>query len=297
MKTVPEIEQVRDLQYKKAKKEQSFMRKLLRNRFAAFGLFVILLLILTAIFAPLFATHDPYEMDVTKTLIGPGESGHLLGTDSFGRDIFSRIIYGARISLIVGIAAVLFGAVLGSFLGLISGYFGGKTDTIIMRIMDGMMAFPFILLSIVLMTVLGQGLVNVILAIGISNIPGFARVVRGQVLTVKESEYIEVTRSLGAKHGRIIFKHVVPNSIAPLIVYSTMSVAGAIISEASLSFLGLGVQPPTASWGSMLQEGKNFLVLSPELATISGLAILITVLGINIFGDGLRDALDPKMKL
>jgi peptide/nickel transport system permease protein len=297
MNTVPEIEQVRDLQYKKAKKEQSFMRKLLRNRFAAFGLFVILLLILTAIFAPLFATHDPYEMDVTKTLIGPGESGHLLGTDSFGRDIFSRIIYGARISLIVGIAAVLFGAVLGSFLGLISGYFGGKTDTIIMRIMDGMMAFPFILLSIVLMTVLGQGLVNVILAIGISNIPGFARVVRGQVLTVKESEYIEVTRSLGAKHGRIIFKHVVPNSIAPLIVYATMSVAGAIISEASLSFLGLGVQPPTASWGSMLQEGKNFLVLSPELATISGLAILITVLGINIFGDGLRDALDPKMKL
>jgi peptide/nickel transport system permease protein len=297
MKTVPEIEQVRDLQYKKAKKEQSFMRKLLRNRFAAFGLFVILLLILTAIFAPLFATHDPYEMDVTKTLIGPGESGHLLGTDSFGRDIFSRIIYGARISLIVGIAAVLFGAVLGSFLGLISGYFGGKTDTIIMRIMDGMMAFPFILLSIVLMTVLGQGLVNVILAIGISNIPGFARVVRGQVLTVKESEYIEVTRSLGAKHGRIIFKHVVPNSIAPLIVYSTMSVAGAIISEASLSFLGLGVQPPTASWGSMLQEGKNFLVLSPELATFSGLAILITVLGINIFGDGLRDALDPKMRL
>lgn len=292
-----EIEQVRDLQYKKSKKEQSFMRKLLRNRFAAFGLFVILLLMITAIFAPLFATHDPYEMDVTNTLLGPGDSGHLLGTDSYGRDIFSRIVYGARISLVVGIAAVLFGAVLGSSLGLVSGYFGGKTDTIIMRIMDGMMAFPFILLSIVLMTVLGQGLVNVILAIGISNIPGFARVVRGQVLTVKESEYIEVTRSLGAKHGRIIFKHVVPNSVAPLIVYATMGVAGAIISEASLSFLGLGVQPPTASWGSMLQEGKNFLVLNPELATISGLAILITVLGINLFGDGLRDALDPKMKL
>jgi peptide/nickel transport system permease protein len=297
MNTVQEIEQARDLQYKKSKKEQSFRRKLLRNRFAAIGLFVILLLIVTAIFAPLFATHDPYDMDVTKTLLGPGEFDHILGTDSFGRDIFSRIVYGARISLIVGIAAVLFGAVLGSLLGLISGYFGGKTDTIIMRIMDGMMAFPFILLAIVLMTVLGQGLVNVILAIGISNIPGFARVVRGQVLTVKESEYIEVTRSLGAKHGRIIFKHVVPNSIAPLIVYATMSVAGAIISEASLSFLGLGVQPPTASWGSMLQEGKNFLVLSPELATFSGLAILITVLGINIFGDGLRDALDPKMKL
>ncbi|MFD1039367.1 ABC transporter permease [Virgibacillus byunsanensis] len=297
MNTVEEIEQAKEIQYQKAKKEQSFKRKLLRNRFAGLGLFVILLLILTAILAPLFATHDPYAMDTAKSLLGPGEAGHLLGTDSYGRDIFSRIVYGARISLIVGIAAVLFGAIFGSFLGLVSGYFGGKTDTIIMRFMDGMMAFPFILLAIVLMTVLGQGLVNVIIAIGISNIPGFARVVRGQVLSVKESEYIEVTRSLGAKHGRILLRHIVPNSVAPLIVYATMGVAGAIISEASLSFLGLGVQPPTASWGSMLQEGKNFLVLSPELATFSGLAILITVLGINLFGDGLRDALDPKMKL
>ncbi|GIN64352.1 peptide ABC transporter substrate-binding protein [Robertmurraya siralis] len=297
MNNVQEIEEARDIQYRKSKKEQSFIRKLLRNRFAALGLFVILLLTATAIFAPYFATHDPYEMDVTKTLLGPGEDGHILGTDSYGRDTFSRIVFGARISLLVGVAAVLFGAVLGSLLGLISGYFGGRTDAIIMRIIDGMMAFPFILLAIVLMTVLGQGLVNVIIAIGISNIPGFARVVRGQVLTVKESEFIEVTRSLGAKHGRILFKHVVPNSVAPLIVYATMSVAGAIISEASLSFLGLGVQPPTASWGSMLQEGKNFLVLSPELATFSGLVILITVLGINLFGDGLRDALDPKMKL
>lgn len=297
MQTIEEMEQAKDRQYQQSKKEQSFTKKLLRNRFAALGLGVILLLVLTAMFAPLFATHDPYQMDVTKTMLGPGESGHLLGTDSYGRDIYSRIVYGSRISLVVGVAAVLFGAIFGSSLGLISGYFGGKTDTIIMRIMDGMMAFPFILLAIVLMTVLGQGLINVIIAIGVSNIPGFARVVRGQVLNVKEAEYIEVTRSLGAKHGRILFRHIVPNSIAPLIVYATMGVAGAIISEASLSFLGLGVQPPTASWGSMLQEGKNFLVLSPELATFSGLAILITVLGINLFGDGLRDALDPKMKL
>lgn len=297
MKMMEEVEKLKDLQYEKLKTEQSFRRKLLRNRFAALGLFVIFILILTAIFAPFIATHDPYTMDVTKSLFGPGEAGHILGTDSYGRDIFSRIIYGARISLIVGLAAVLFGAIFGSSLGLISGYFGGRTDTIIMRIMDGMMAFPFILLAIVLMTVLGQGLINVIIAIGVSNIPGFARVVRGQVLNVKESEYIEVTRSLGARHGRILFKHIFPNSIPPLIVYATMGVAGAIISEASLSFLGLGVQPPTASWGSMLQEGKDFLVLSPELATFSGLAILVTVLGINLFGDGLRDALDPKMKL
>lgn len=297
MNTIEELEHVRELQYKKSKKEQSFLRKLLRNRFAALGLIVIVLLSLTAIFAPFIATHDPYSMDVTKSLLKAGEAGHLLGTDSYGRDIFSRIVYGSRISLLVGIAAVLFGAILGTALGLISGYFGGRTDSIIMRFMDGMMAFPFILLAIVLMTVLGQGLVNVIIAIGISNIPGFARVVRGQVLNIKEAEYIEVTRSLGATHGRIIFKHIIPNSIAPLIVYATMGIAGAIISEAALSFLGLGVQPPTASWGTMLQEGKNFLVLSPGLATFSGLAILITVLGINLFGDGLRDALDPKMKL
>lgn len=297
LNTVEEMEHVQELQYQKAKREQSFTRKLLRNRFAAIGLIIIILLILTAIFAPFLATHDPYSMDVTKSLLKPGDSGHILGTDSYGRDIYSRIIYGARVSLLVGISAMVFGAVFGSFLGLISGYFGGKIDTIIMRIMDGMMAFPFILLAIVLMTVLGQGLVNVIIAIGISNIPGFARVIRGQVINVKESDYIEVTRSLGATHRRTIFKHILPNSIPPLIVYATMSVAGAIISEASLSFLGLGVQPPTASWGSMLQEGKNFLVISPELANFSGLAILITVLGINLFGDGLRDALDPRMKL
>lgn len=281
----------------KGKNEKSFLRKLLKNRLAAFGLIIILLLTFTAIFAPFIATHPPNEMDVTKSLVGPGQDGHILGTDSYGRDIFSRLVYGARISIVVGIAAVVFGAVFGSFLGVIAGYFGGKLDSIIMRIMDGMFAFPFILLAITLMTVLGQGLTNAIIAIGVANIPGFARVVRGQVLNVKESEFIEVTKSLGAKHSRIIFHHILPNSFPPLIVYGTMSVAGAIISEASLSFLGLGIQPPTASWGSMLQEGKNFLVLNPHMATFSGLAILITVLGINLFGDGLRDALDPKMKI
>ncbi len=279
------------------KKEQSLFRKLIKNRLAAFGLIVLLLLVIVAIFAPLIATHNPIKMDVTKSLLGIGEQGHLLGTDNFGRDIFSRLIYGSRVSLIVGLAAVLFGAIFGSLLGVVAGYFGGKLDSIIMRTMDGLFAFPFILLAITLMTVLGQGLINVIIAIGIANIPGFARVVRGQVLGVKESEFVEVTESLGAKHSRIIFHHVLPNSIPPLIVYATMSVAGAIISEAALSFLGLGVQPPTPSWGSMLKEGKDFLVLNPNMATLSGLAILITVLSINLFGDGLRDALDPKMKI
>lgn len=296
MSSIDATELTENKEREEMEKEPNLFMKLLRNRLAAVGLFVITLMVIVAIFAPLIATHPPNEMDVTKTLLGIGADGHLLGTDNYGRDIFSRLIYGSRISLIVGVSAVLFGAIIGTFLGLVSGYFGGTLDSIIMRFMDGLFAFPFILLAITLMTVLGQGLFNVILAVGIANIPGFARVVRGQVLSVKQEEFIEVTRSIGAKNGRIIFQHILPNSLAPLIVYGTMSVAGAIISEAALSFLGLGVQPPTASWGSMLKEGKDFLVLNPHIATVSGLAILVTVLGINLFGDGLRDALDPKMK-
>lgn len=279
------------------KKEAGLFKKLIRNRLAAVGLLITLIMTLIAIFAPWIAPFEPNKMDVANSLAVPGSEGHLLGTDNYGRDLFSRLVYGARISLIVGISAVVFGAFFGTLLGLVSGYFGGRLDSIIMRTMDGLFAFPFILLAITLMTVLGQGLVNVIIAIGIANIPGFARIVRGQVLSVKEEEFIEVTKSLGATDGRIIFQHILPNCMAPLIVYGTMSIAGAIISEAALSFLGLGVQPPTASWGSILKDGKDFLVLSPHMATFSGLAILVTVLGINLFGDGLRDALDPKMKV
>ncbi|WP_409276222.1 ABC transporter permease [Neobacillus sp. SCS-31] len=280
-----------------AKKEAGVFKKLIRNRLAAIGLTIIAVMVFIAIFAPLLAPYHPNKMDIANSLAVPGSKGHLLGTDNYGRDLLSRLIYGARISLIVGVSAVVFGAFFGSLLGLVSGYFGGKLDSIIMRTMDGLFAFPFILLAITLMTVLGQGLLNVIIAIGIANVPGFARIVRGQVLSVKEEEFIEVTRSLGATHSRILFQHVLPNCLAPLIVYGTMSVAGAIVSEAALSFLGLGVQPPTASWGSILKDGKDFLVLSPHMATFSGLSILLTVLGINLFGDGLRDALDPKMKV
>lgn len=297
MQTNSSHEELANIQYKKMKKEQSFFRKLVKNKFAAVGLLIIIILILVSILAPIIAPYPPNSMSVGNSFLPLGTKGNILGTDSYGRDILSRLIYGSRISLLVGISAVVFGALLGSLLGVISGYFGGKTDAIIMRIVDGMMAFPFILLAIILMSVFGQGLLNVIIAIGIANIPGFARIVRGQVLSIKELEYVEVAQSIGASHIRIIFHHIVPNSIAPLIVYATMSVAGAILSEAALSFLGLGVQPPTATWGSMLQEGKNYIVLNPGLATFSGLAILITVLGINLFGDGLRDALDPKMKV
>lgn len=290
------MEEVVSVKYKQ-KNKNLLIRKLLNNKLAFIGLFIVTFMIIVSIFAPLIATHPPDEMTVGKSFLPFNTDGHLLGTDNYGRDLFSRLVYGARISILVGVAAVLFGAIFGTLLGLVAGYFGGKLDSIIMRTMDGLFAFPFILLAIALMTVLGQGLLNVILAIGIANIPGFARLVRGQVLSVKEEEFIEVSNSLGATHPRIIFHHILPNCMAPLIVYGTMSTAGAIISEAALSFLGLGVQPPTSSWGSILKDGKDFLVLNPQMATLSGICILLTVLGINLFGDGLRDALDPKMKV
>lgn len=272
-----------------------FFRKLANNKLAIVGLAVTILLIIIAVFAPLIATHDPNKIETANSFLASGEGGHLLGTDNYGRDLFSRIIFGARVSLIVSLSAVLIGGVVGTILGLISGYFGGKIDTLIMRVMDGMSAFPFILLAILLMTVLSQGLMNVIIAIGVGNIPDFARIVRAQVLNIKNEEFIEVQRSLGAGDFHILFKHILPNSMAPLIVHGTSSVAGAIISEAALSFLGLGIQPPTPSWGSILKDGQNFLILNPQIATFSGLAILITVLSINILGDGIRDALDPKL--
>lgn len=274
-----------------------FIKKLLQNKLAVFGLLLVILVVLMAIFAPIIATHKPNEMDMSMTLLGPGEQGHLLGTDNYGRDLFSRIVYGSRISLIVGLGAVGVGSVVGILLGLIAGYFGGTLDSIIMRCMDALAAFPFILLAITLMTVLGTGLLNVIIAVGIGNVPGFARMIRGQVLSVKEELFIEVTESLGAKQTRIIFTHVLPNCLTPIIVYATMSVAGAIISEAALSFLGLGIQPPTASWGNILKEGKDYLIVAPHIAIFSGMSILLSVLGLNLFGDGLRDALDPKTRL
>jgi len=273
-----------------------FFNRLFRNKLAIIGFVIVVLLILIAIFAPFIATHEPNTMDVTVPFLKPGESGHILGTDNYGRDLFSRIIYGSRVSLIASLSAVAIGGVVGIVLGLISGYAGGWVDSLIMRIMDGFSAFPFVLLAIFLMTVFGQGLGNVILAIGIGNVPGFTRIVRGQVLAVKEEEFVEVLHSLGASNNRILFLHVFPNAVAPIVVHATSSIAGAIISEATLSFLGLGVAPPTPSWGSILSEGRNYLVLNPEIATYSGLAILITVLGINILGDGIRDALDPKLE-
>lgn len=281
---------------KKEQKANSFFRKLMRNKTAVIGLIIITITIICALFSPFLSTHDPNKVNTVEAFKKPGEDGHILGTDEFGRDLYSRIVYGSRISIIVGVLATSLGAIIGIILGLISGYKGGIIDNIIMRFMDGMFAFPFILLAIVMMTVLGSGLQNVVFAIGIANIPSYARIVRGQVLVVKEQDYCQALVALGASNFKIVFDHILPNILSSIIVYATLNIAGAIISEAALSFLGLGIQPPTPSWGNILKSGKDYLMTAPHIASFSGLAILMTVLGFNLFGDGVRDALDPKQK-
>lgn len=281
---------------KKERKYNNALNKLKRNKTAIFGLVIICIMVFMVIAADVISPYDPNALDLGNAYLKPGNEGHLFGTDEFGRDLLSRIIYGSRISIFVAVGATLVGGAIGLFLGLIAGFYGGMVDSIIMRIMDGMMAFPFVLLAILLMTVLGSGVFNVILAIGIANVPRFARIVRGQVLVVKNEEYCNAVRVLGSSDYRLLFAHIFPNTISPVIVQATLSVAGSIISEATLSFLGLGISPPTASWGNILQGGKNYLTTAPHIATISGLFILITVLGFNLLGDGIRDVLDPKMK-
>jgi len=269
------------------------LKQLFKNKAAMVGLGIIGLLILTAILAPLLAPYDPLETKILYRLKAPSAQ-HLLGTDDLGRDIFSRIIYGSRISLQVGLISVGIALVFGVSAGVIAGYYGGKIDMLIMRLMDIMLAFPSILLAIAIMAILGPQLSNAMLAIGIVNLPRFARIVRSSVLTVKEEEYIEAAKSLGASDLRIMLGHLLPNCLAPLIVQSTLSIAGAILEAASLSFLGLGAQPPIPEWGAMLSAGRASLQIAPWVVAFPGLAIAITVLGFNLFGDGLRDALDPK---
>lgn len=281
---------------KKERRANNVWNKLRRNKTAMIGLVIVSFMIIIAIFAPLIATHDPNAIKPSETYLGTGQNGHIFGTDEFGRDLFSRVVYGARISLIAAIGGTIVGAIIGIILGLIAGYLGGAADAVIMRLMDGMLAFPFVLLAIILMTILGSGLQNVILAIGIGNVPSFARVVRGQVYVVKNEEYCNAGRVIGVSNMRMLLHHVLPNTISPIIVYATLNVAGAIISEATLSFLGLGISQPTASWGNILRAGKDCLNTAPHIATISGIFILVTVLGFNLLGDGVRDVLDPKMK-
>lgn len=278
------------------RKANNAWNKLKRNRTAVVGFFIVCVMVLLAVFAPVLAPYDPNAINPIIPYKGIGFEGHLLGTDDLGRDILSRILYGARVSLVVAVGATIVGATLGVLIGLLAGYFGGWLDVVFMRFMDGMFSFPFILLAMILITVLGNGIWNVILAIGIANVPSFARVTRGQVIIVKEEEYCNACRVVGVSDLRLLFAHILPNCVSQIIVYATLRVASAIISEASLSFLGLGIALPTASWGSILRIGRDCLTTAPHVAGTAGLFILITVIGFNLLGDGIRDVLDPKMK-
>ena len=285
------------------------LRSILRQRSAIIGGTILVFLVLVAIFAPLIAPFDPEEVligkeDIKKRsvpcihLFGCPEDQpqHILGTDGNVRDVFSRIVFGTRISLFIGFSTVGFAIIVGTLLGAIGGYIGGWVDNLIMRFMDVLLAFPSLLLAIAIVTVMGRGLQNALLAIAIVSIPRYARVIRGSVLSIKEQEYVSASRALGGGHAHILFRRILPNAIPPLIVQRTLGIANAILEAAALSFLGLGAQPPTPEWGTMLGSERNQVFTAPHLVFFPGLAIMITVLSFNLLGDGLRDAIDPRLK-
>ena len=269
--------------------------RLRRNRLAVFGLVIMLLLVVVAVFAPWIAPYD-YAAQTLSDAFEPPCAKYWLGTDDFGRDILSRLIYGARISLQVGLFAVWLSMCVGGVLGAIAGYYGGKVDDIIMRFMDILLSIPQILLAVTIAAALGPGLLNLTIAVGIANIPSFARVVRGAVLSIVGQEFIEAAHCMGASDAWIIARHILPNCSAPIIVQATLRVAGAILAAAALSFLGLGIQPPTPEWGGMLSAARGYVRDYAYMTISPGLAIMITILALNFLGDGLRDAMDPKMK-
>jgi peptide/nickel transport system permease protein len=272
------------------------LRRLLRHRGAIIGTVIILVIGLAAIFAPLIAPYPPDEMGVGPSLAPPSRD-YPMGTDTFGRDIYSRILYGAQLSLRVGVVAVAISAGFGIVLGLVAAYYGGWIDGVLMRIIDILLAFPGILLALAIVAVLGISLTNLMIAVGIGGVPSFARLVRGSTLAVKENLYVTVARSIGAGDGLIIFRHILPNVASPIIVYATLRIAFAIIATSSLSYLGLGAKPPTPEWGVMLSDGREFMRVAPWVTTFPGLAIMLSVMGINLLGDGLRDALDPRLRV
>jgi peptide/nickel transport system permease protein len=282
---------------KKEKQETPFSRFLksfLQRRISIIGFIIVLSIIVIAIFAPLLATHDPAVQNLVNQIQGPS-SDAFFGTDKYGRDVFSRIIYGARISLIVSIVASAIGLVIGGLIGAISAYYGKWMDNLLMRVMDILLSFPTILLALLIMSVLGPSMTNIMIAIGITAIPEFARVARSSVLSLKESDYILAEHSMGASDFRILFKHIIPNGLAPLIILLSLKMGTAILTEASLSFLGLGVDPTIPSWGGIIADGRNLLRDAPWVSISGGVAVMIAVIGFNFIGDGLRDALDPKL--
>jgi peptide/nickel transport system permease protein len=280
-----------------------FMRRLVARRTALFGLVVVLGVVLTAAASPLLSPFDPIEQDLGDLrLRAPGfrdAAGrlHPLGTDHLGRDLLARVIYGARPALLVGFAAVVISGVIGMAAGLCSGYFGGRVDDVLMRLADIQLAFPFILLAIAVIGVLGPSLATIIVVIGVSSWVVYARIVRSAVLSLREREFVLAALALGGGDGRVLLRHILPNALTPWLVVATLDMARVIVIESALSFLGLGVQPPTPTWGGMLADGRVYISTAWWLATFPGLAILVTVLGINLFGDGLRDTLDPRLKV
>ncbi|KGA96606.1 diguanylate cyclase [Alkalihalobacillus alcalophilus ATCC 27647 = CGMCC 1.3604] len=273
----------------------SFYKKLAKNKAALAGAIIIIFFMVLAIIGPLLAPYDPITQDYGNKLQPPSFE-NWFGTDDKGRDILSRILYGARLSLSIGIASTVLGAIIGILLGIVSGYYGRWVDTLIMRICDVLLAFPGILLALAIISILGASTTNVVIAVAFYAIPSFARIVRGSTLTVKKLEYIDAIKAVGANNFRIITKHVLPNIMSPIIVQTTLYIASAIITASALSFLGLGTTPPAIEWGRMLSEGRSYIAQAPHVTLFPGLAILFVVIGFNLFGDGLRDALDPKSK-
>jgi peptide/nickel transport system permease protein len=263
---------------------------------AVFGLVLVTALGAAAVLAPLLAPHNPNTIDTARRLARPFTVGHPLGTDEFGRDLLSRLLYGARTSLVVGLAATALAAAAGSGLGLLAGFVGRWVDQVVMRSIDTLMAFPYFLLAIAIIATLGPGLVNGMVAVAIVNIPFYGRIVRATVLAVKQTEYVEAARALGLSELRLSLSHVLRNCLAPIVVAVTLNVGGMITALAGLSFLGLGVQPPTSDWGSMLSSSRQYMNVAPHVAALPGLAIFLAVLGFNLLGDGLRDALDPRLR-
>jgi peptide/nickel transport system permease protein len=273
---------------------EQFADTVRRDLKAKIGVVIVTLFVLAAVFAPELAPHDPMAQDFAPLQAPALSSEAPLGTDSFGRDLLSRLMFGARVSLGVGLGAVLFGSILGVLIGLVSGFYGGRVDDVLMRSVDVMWAFPWLLIAIMLVAIFGQGVWNVVVAVGFAYIDDFARITRGEVLSIREEEYMLAAESVGLSDIEVIFEEVLPNTVAPIIVQFTVLVARAMLAEATLSFLGLGVKPSTPTWGSLLGQGRDFITQAWWISIIPGLLIMITVLGINLFGDALRDAFDVR---
>lgn len=282
---------------KKRSQLAEIWRRMRRNKLAMCGLLVVLVLVMAAVFADQIADYNAIAIKQNVAIRYQGPSAkHWAGTDELGRDIFARLVHGARISLLVGVVAVCIALATGGTLGAIAGYFGGIVDNVIMRVMDIFLSIPILLLAIMIVAALGSSMLNLMLAIGLASMPTFARVVRASVLSVKDQEFVEAARAIGAKNSHIILFHIMPNCLSPIIVQATLRVATAILSTASLSFIGLGIKPPAPEWGAMLASGRSAIRDAPHVVVIPGLLIMITILALNLLGDGLRDALDPKLK-